>query len=413
MTPLRHPINARGWKHWTSVLALTALGTFLGYHASEAGLLIDLRYRLHQYMTNLNPRPLDIRHTAVVLIGDEEYWRGELAHRRPIKRDYLARLLLAVDGANPTLIALDFDLSAPEPSYPTIRPDYHRETRELVEAIRRIATRRPLVLPQTVGGGSGGYVLEADVYDHWHLCPRSPQEKQGPNIFCGYIALPNDMRLLPPRLLLSNGLYLDSFAAAAARARRPFAPAGEQSIALGYGSFIPYERYKSQLAVVTAGDVFTRVEERRKLEHRVVLIGSGWSRLAYGRGGLADGHSSPVGVIPGVFVHANYVEAILDGRAYRPIPEWVGISAEVLVVLAAALVFAARLPPWRKAGAIAFLCICLGLFSYLLFQNLGRFFDAFIPLLMVAGHAVFEQVRRWREEAHRARVVHHVSEEHR
>lgn len=49
------------------------------------------------------------RRTVLVMVGDEEFWKGEgLAGRTPTKRSYLAGLLRAVGRAGPEVIALDF-----------------------------------------------------------------------------------------------------------------------------------------------------------------------------------------------------------------------------------------------------------------------------------------------------------------
>jgi hypothetical protein len=37
--------------------------------------------------------------------------------------------------------------------------------------------------------------------------------------------------------------------------------------------------------------------------------------------------------------------------------------------------------------------------NYFLLQNLGRFFDVFVPLMVIVGHAIWEQVRDWRSLA--------------
>lgn len=403
---LREVIVAPGWRHWAWVLALTLLGTFLGHRAGQTGFLIDLRYRLHQHLTDLGARPLHVRHTALVVVTDDDYWRGQPAGRRPIKRDYLAKLLLAVAEANPAVIALDFDLSAPDPVSGAIPSDYRAETAELVAAIRKVAApHRRVVLPQTIGGRFPNYVVEPDVHDGGGFCPKKPPAVRRDDVFCGYIALDHDVRRLPPTIRMDTGLHLDSFAVAVARARNPASVDDTRPMAVAYGSFMPFVRYRMDDAVVTASAVMSGPEERRKLQHRAVLIGAMWSRFAYGRGPVVDGHPSPVDVIPGVLVHANYAEAILDGRSYPELPKWVGFGVEVALVLAAALVLVVDLPVRRKALILMLLAAGLVLLWYVLFQNFGRFFDGLIPLVMVAGHAAFEQVRKWRDEALSARLA--------
>ena len=408
MTSLARRIARGDWKHWARVIVLTLLGVYLGHTAEHAGFLIDLRYRLHQLLTTyVSTRPVHPRYTRLVTVNDEEYWRGDLAGRQPIKRDFLASLLRAVDQANPAVIALDFDLSASDPTSSAVHGDYRDETTVLMTAIREIASRRPIVLARTINRDGEGYFLEADIHDGDSrdgrvVCAKRPSDSTVPNVYCGYIALPRDIRRLPPALRMERemrGVRLDSFALATARASSRETDY-TRPIEVAYGSFMPFERYVEASAVASAGKILTDLTERRKLAHRIVLIGANWSSLGYGRGPGVDRHPSPVGDVPGVLLHANYVEAILDGRTYRPIPLEVAVGVEVVVVLAVALGISTR----RKAAIWGLTATGLVAVWYVLFQNFGRFFDGLIPLIMVGSHAAFEQVREWRREALAARA---------
>lgn len=410
MTSGARVIAKSSWTHWALVIALTLSGVYLGHAAERAGFLIDLRYRFHQVLTTfVNSRPMYPRYTRLVTVGDEEYWRGDLAGRQPVKRDFLASLLRAVDQANPAVIALDFDLSASDPTAPAVHDDYRDETAVLMTAIREIARRRPVVLPRTINRDGEGYFLEADIHDGDHrdgrvLCAKRPSDSTVPNVSCGYIALPRDIRRLPPALRMERemrGAPLDSFALATARASNREMDY-TRPIEVAYGSFMRFKRYEEASAVVSAGKILTDLTERRKLAHRIVLIGANWSSLGYGRGPEVDGHPSPVGEIPGVVLHANYVEAILDGRTYRPIPSEVAVGVEIVVVLAVALIFVLGIRPRRKAVLLGLMATGLVALWYVLFQNFGRFFDGLIPLVMVGGHAAFEQMREWRRRAPQA-----------
>jgi CHASE2 domain-containing sensor protein len=402
---------AHGWSHWLRVAGLIGIGLVLSHALNDGKTLIELRYRLHQIMTVwANPRTPTVQHTAVVLVEDDEYWRGELAGRRPIRRDYLARLLLTIDAVHPAVIGLDFDLSAPDPASPEIPKSYQVETTTLMKALHTVRNNRPVVVPRSLWtDAQGRYVLDKDIHDESGLCWEKPaparpwDEPRVPRVHCGYIALPFDVRLLPPRLVLANGLRLDSFARAAARAYRPDRGDFDEPMTLNYGSFIPVAAFRADQVVLSSREVLDDPTKRGRLAHRIVLVGGNWSTLAHGRGPRVDGHASPAGVIPGVFVHANYVEAILDGRAYPRIPDSVAIGVEAAIALLAALVFDLEIRPWRKAVTVLGLLTAFLIFSYVVFQNFGRFVDIAIPVILVLGHAVFEQVWHWRKEAHRVR----------
>jgi CHASE2 domain-containing sensor protein len=103
-------VRRKGLGYWCIAVALILIGMYLGEHIGELDIWVDMRYRLYQSLQQLAPHDIYPKRTAIVLIGDEEYWNGELARRVPIKRDYIAKLLEALDTADPQVIALDFDL---------------------------------------------------------------------------------------------------------------------------------------------------------------------------------------------------------------------------------------------------------------------------------------------------------------
>lgn len=94
--------------------ALVVLGVWLGRWLEQQEFALDLRHKASHLMQQ-SPRGAFVQRMVVVLIGDEEYWKGELARRAPIKRDYLAKPVKQLDIADPALIALDFDLRSQTP----------------------------------------------------------------------------------------------------------------------------------------------------------------------------------------------------------------------------------------------------------------------------------------------------------
>jgi CHASE2 domain-containing sensor protein len=107
-----------------------------------------------------------------------------------------------------------------------------------------------------------------------------------------------------------------------------------------------------------------------------------------------------VGVIGGAFIHANYVEALLDSRLYKPLTDTVIVSIELIFTCIVAVIFALNLRPRSQMGVSILLCIILGIVSYFFLQNLGIFFDFFIPTVLLGSHVVVEKVREWRAAAH-------------
>jgi len=109
------------------------------------------------------------------------------------------------------------------------------------------------------------------------------------------------------------------------------------------------------------------VEE--KIQGRVVLIGANWHQLGSNRGDLVDSYSTPVGKLPGVFIHANYVQAILDGRSFQ-LFEWNTLVEWFFGLL---LTYVTALPTkwWWKAGPFVLVLCAPFVASYIALQNWG------------------------------------------
>ena len=94
-------------------------------------------------------------------------------------------------------------------------------------------------------------------------------------------------------------------------------------------------------------------------------------------------------------LHANFVEAILDGRLVSRMGEITLIILEVMLALGGAILFALKLHDGLKWGLVGAVSILILLGSYLLLQNLGVFFEFLLPLLFVGGHALAHQIIEW------------------
>jgi Predicted transmembrane sensor domain len=67
-----------------------------------------------------------------------------------------------------------------------------------------------------------------------------------------------------------------------------------------------------------------------KLRNRIVVIGQDFSY---------DFHESAIGGVPGVVLQANYIESLLDDRYLRPVPWWVQLVLSILWIAVIELVF--------------------------------------------------------------------------
>src|SRR5690348_1684556 len=102
----------KAFRHWIVAASLTIGGAVLGHAISQSNLWVGVRYAVYQRVmdaTHIHGR-LYPKRTAIVFIGDDQYWTGDLGGRSPIKRDYIARLIDKIAAADPAAIAIDFDL---------------------------------------------------------------------------------------------------------------------------------------------------------------------------------------------------------------------------------------------------------------------------------------------------------------
>ena len=396
-------MNSKRVWHWVIVSLLIFTSLCLGGWLDRQAIWIQWRYRAYQALQRTNVRQPEVMRTALVLVTDEEYWKGELARRVPLKRDYLAKLLIALERADPAAIVIDFDLRSPMQDGPLKdHKDYRLENRKFFEAIRSVSAKCPIVLPAAMQSATNGeYDVERSIYDGELDC-------EDCHIGMGYAEVPQDVRRVPIPLRLKDGLLINSLASAVVRFvnkdlhQMITRQAVDSNETLPFGSFIPAKSFP-----VTSATHVLKADPKlltSELRQRVVIIGAGWSRLSYGRGGLGETIVTPAGTMAEVYVQANYIEALLDRRTSAAPSDHLAKIIEVFFALAFAWLFS------RKDGALIKALIFLGflfvipIFTYVLLQNFGIYFDFFIPLVLLGGHAAIEQVIEWRGAATRERL---------
>lgn len=390
---LRSRIRIRtDFSHWFVTVFLIAGSIYASKVLDERATWLSFRYYLFQRLQASSPRKAAPRWTTFVLIGDEEYWRGEPARRSPIKRTYLAKLVRRVAQFHPSVVALDFDLRSPVPDGTLLdHPDYQQEDDELIRTIQEVSTHQVIVLPRTLGWGITGLVAESAIYD---------KDKFNRNVRFGYIEFANDMRQVPPSLRLGNGSTMSSFSLSIAQAINKNSQVAERAIP--YGTFIERAGFKDY--ELTASDILTKPDEYLESAlsgRRAVLIGADWHRFSYGRGETVDSFDTPAGTMSGVFIHANYTEAILDSRTFPPLDKRNAMLLEALLSGIIALLFSVKMRGVFKLFGFFTVFAGIVLSAYFFWQNLGLFFDFFIPLFMLAGHTLYEQVHAWKEVANK------------
>jgi len=148
---------------------------------------------------------------------------------------------------------------------------------------------------------------------------------------------------------------------------------------------------------VSAADVYNSDPASiKRLKEHIVLIGG--HRLARQHGQeWIDYHVGPQGPMVGMYLHANYIEGMLDNRLKLRVGRWTGVfidcAAAVLIMLAGAR--ARNLAQRLILLAMAFLLVGL---LYVAAANLGYCLDVLAVLVILFGHFVWEHY--WHLQAH-------------
>jgi len=394
--------RGKGVRYWLTASLFAAVGWAASQALDTASGWRDVKYRAYMTMQNLRGGPQRVPEPVLVAIGDDDYYGPELEGRRPLKRDYLARLVTKIAAARPRLIALDIDFRSPVPDEAVSDFEtYAEEDRLLFEALCAAQANTRIVISKALYADST-HALRADrnIYDGNTECPIP-----GNRIWVGYLNLPTDLRRVPLTLPLGDGPPADSFSLAAARALRPRqypddAPEVEH---------LPYGRFHS-------ADEFTRIEASsvlkgttvNELNGAIVIVYGDWHVLAKGRGAsTVDSFDTPIGEVGGAFVHANLIETLLTAEYTIASPEAIGLILEVILAAFLAVTFAFPTGLRRKFSYLAATASAVFVGAWLSFQVFAVFFDVVPILAAMYLHAVADQVDEWRLAA----TPHLVSEE--
>jgi CHASE2 domain-containing sensor protein len=380
-------------RYWIEALLLIFLGLAAGEYVSTHAYWLEARYSLYGLMQETNFKHPYVQHTFVVTVDDDDYWKGEFDHRAPVRRDLLARLVKQLTEAQAKVVAVDFDLRSPVPDgNPRETAAYQQETNQLLAAIAKAcAEHHAVVLPTTIGfDRNRSYVLQSDIYTGSTL-PAS-------FFSTGYIALPQDARAVPLQLPLAGQGLVDSFALAAVRAYRPEALRTIKDLKIfPFGGYLKPDEFPHLTAAQIFGLDETSLQDQ--VGGKLVFIGSNWHTLAWNTGLLSDVHTTPVGPISGVFVHANYSEAILAENLSWPAHHMLAYSIEILILFSMALLFAVEMAAWKKLAIVLAASVLFISVGYVLLQNLGIYFDFLIPLVFLLLHFAADQILKWRQIA--------------
>lgn len=353
----------------------------------------------HRFLCSLVPRPVSAKWVRTVEIDDALHQKlGE-----PTDRNFLAALVENAVRGDAAAVVLDFKLVSP-PGYAAGRDEPQRQAPNLslMKAIQTASVMGvPVVVPCWLRQAEREELeRRPNIYLDSDL-PLPDENGQCQRVACarlGNINVPTDERQIPLVTLMSardpcaTSLGLAATAAYEDTIERSPKTRDKKIISrmIGdkrfvFGSFIREGDFQK-----ISGQALKDGEQGaiRSCRGRIVLIGGKW-HSDMGTGELVDRYDTPVGPMQGMYLHANYIEALLDDRYQREVPILFGLGFD-LVVGGALYYF------FHKAHSTRGRVFVLGVFlaplvaSYIVFANLNLYLDFILPLSACFVHLVVE-----------------------
>lgn len=408
MRPLLRRLLAAQGRPAGAVLALLLALLLL---ATESRPELALRLGLFDSWQRLQPR--ERVNDGVVVVEIDEQSLNELG-QWPWPRTRVAQLIWQLAAQRPAAIGID--LLFPEPDrysprrlaqqMPELRlaPETVAELPDSDEELASALRRAPVVLG--VGASDPQPLLEGPTRDprqrlpHYGLAVRSTAVLDRAARAHGVIARVPDrgvVRRLPTLAVAGDrllpGLALESLRVAAGRPPLRLRSDARGLVHLRFGDYrIPTDRAGgwwlhfsdwTQRPHLSAAAVLRGELPPGTLTDRIVLLG-------YTALGLQDTADTPLGPMPGLHVHAEAIDNLIDGRLLSR-PPWAPLAETALLLLLAgvAIVFV----PTRQAAGSGALYAGLALAALAAataaFWQLGWLLDAVSPLLAAAAVFAF------------------------
>ena len=334
--------------------------------------LVEAQLKFHQLLSLADPREPRAERVVLIEVDDDTFRSRPFSGNTPTNRKALADLArIAADGGA-IVVAIDFRLLSPfkEPGDDESR---RGDNQSLLQAIHDITGRKvPVVLGGVDALENGEYIMKPNIFHDSELPPGTR---------LGRINVPNDPRQIPLSWRVWDWAHasqkdLESFAVEAASAYEEakhlssnIKESQRVKRAEERGQFV-YGRFLKTTA-------FPTISAKKLLENpdkfkeccrgQIAIIGAVWHE-PYGR--LVEEFLSPVGKLPGLYMHANYVEALLDHRFMVAVPGRFGMILDFLIAGLLYYLFSTRQKTMSRVWVLGVfpLLLCL---AYLLSANLG------------------------------------------
>jgi CHASE2 domain-containing sensor protein len=391
---------------WKTLVVLGAMVLWAyNFHGVEEQIpfLLTAELKVHQVLSNLDWHRKRVGWVTLVEIDDDSFWSPLLSGATPTNRAVLGDLGLLAADYGAVVVAFDIKFNSPT-SVPGDFAIRDSDNQYLLKAIRKItAQNKVVVLP-------AGFVLNDS--GEWQREPRIFRDDQLPRgTRTGYINLPIDPRQIPlattawqtneqPQTDAQSQPLLNSFAleivdsyeeAAHIRDHTKNDPVIEKAIAdneFVYGGFLGDPTWQGDR--VTAKQLLEGNQSAlEKCRNRIVIFGGTWHAFGYGRGPQADTHSSPLGPLPGLYLHANYVESLLRDDFRPAVSEKIAVLIDVVIAVVFYVLFRSANKRRVKVGVfLTFVFLIAAV--YLVFTAVGKYLDFITPVSLVFVHLLVE-----------------------
>lgn len=335
------------------------------------------------------PRNPVARYTTVVEIDPKKEPNVFGLHDICAQREMITRLLYTMARALPREIVLD-------KYYGPHQPKPCDKDQELIQAIRDLrANHIPVIVGRRVadepivqGGERRYYLLPAMQFDDPAPCLHRSKESKRPclegvvNISKDTRRLPLEWMLFPSREHAEKGEqrdWHDTIALSAARAYDDKLleryPRLERFLEIGLHPYVCFLK-PGDFDPILAGQLLKSdpqpgekgntslppliSREMQRLSGKIIIVGEINSDL--------DSHASVVGRVPGLYLQANYVEALLDDRYYRPVPVLDYLLAFLILLVLELILIVFKGRYWTMSLLIVALFVVSGAIVYLLIK---------------------------------------------
>jgi CHASE2 domain-containing sensor protein len=381
-------------------LLLVLVGTWLLHSDTvreQIPWLTSAQLQLDGALLRLNPRPAAVRYVAPVEIDDAARWNPPLSGREPTNRRYLADLVRKAAESGAAVIGIDFRLTSPNADgRPGDDPAYAEEDEYLLETLNQVSAKTPVVITTFLAA-----VQARDGASRWRRLPNIYADESLPRVRVGHLNMPRDARQVPldmPSFDIDRQIpgRVPSLAEQVVSAyeevtnlqvriqNQPLIREGNESYEFVFGGFIPRAGFRGN-TILSTSLLGNDPDAVRRCQHRIVLIGGTWHEFGSGAGPVVDTFPSPAGDLPGLYMHSNYIESLLDDRYHREVPLWVGLLFDI--VLGVGIYFSYGT---NRRGWILVLFAAPLLFGYVFLANFGWYFDAMLPLTLCFVHLGME-----------------------